>query len=59
MGYLKKLMRYIKKVYHIDDMINTLTDNRINQTYSISEVVLPVLFGFILRIQKISKSIKF
>ncbi|MHC1746767.1 MAG: hypothetical protein AB9856_00080 [Cellulosilyticaceae bacterium] len=46
-NYLKKFIKYIKKVYHIENALKALIDGRKNTKYSTAEVVLPVLLGFI------------
>jgi len=50
-NYFVKLVRYMKNVYHVDRGLNKLSDGRVNATYSIGQVILPVLFGFLLRIK--------
>ncbi len=54
-NYLKKFIKYVKKVYHIEDALKTLTDCRKNTLYTIAEAVLPVLLGFLLRIQNFNE----
>ncbi len=53
--YLKKLVKYMKKVYDIEQGLGKLKDERMNPTYSTIQVILPVLFGFILRIQSFNQ----
>jgi len=50
-NYFAKLVRYMKNVYHVDRGINKLSDGRVNPTYRTGQVILPVLFGFLLRIK--------
>ena len=50
-NYFYKLIKYIKNVYKIDKKINRLTDARVNPTFKTDQVILPVLFGFLLRIK--------
>lgn len=54
-GYLRKLLEYMKKVYKIEDILNRLSDNRVNPTYRTSEAILPVLLGFLVRIQSLNE----
>jgi len=39
----------MKNVYHVDRGLNIFSDRRVNPTYSTGQVILPVLFGFLLR----------
>lgn len=50
-GYLKKFINYVKKVYHTENALKVLTDRRKNPSYTLVEAVLPVLLGFIIRVQ--------
>ena len=54
-NYLKKFIKYAKKVYHIEEGIKTLTDARKNPLYTTAEAVLPVLLGFLMRIQSFNE----
>jgi len=54
-NYFYKLIKYIKNVYHIEAKINKLKDGRINPSYRTCNVILPVLFGFLLRIQSLNQ----
>ena len=54
-NYLKKFIRYAKKVYCIEDGLKALTDRRKNLLYTTGEVILPVLLGFIMRIQSFNE----
>ena len=54
-NYLKKLLKYMKKVYHIAHAIKHLKDRRIKPKYSAAEDILPVLFGFLIRIQSFNE----
>ena len=49
-NYLKKFIEYVKKVYCIEEGLKALRDGRKNTSYTIGEVILPVLLGFLLRI---------
>jgi len=54
-NYFIKLVRYMKNVYHVDRGLNKLSDGRVNPTYSTGQVILPVLFGFLLRIKSFNE----
>ena len=54
-NYLKKFIKYSKKVYKIEDSLKQLEDTRRNPSYSTAEVVTPVLLGFIMRIQSFNE----
>ena len=54
-NYLKKFIKYIKKVYHIEDALKVLKDGRKNPLYTTAEAVLPVLLGFIMRMQSFNE----
>ena len=54
-NYFVKLVRYMKNVYHVDRGLNKLSDGRVNPTYSTGQVILPVLFGFFLRIKSFNE----
>jgi hypothetical protein len=54
-NYFSKLVKYIKNVYHIERGLNKLSDARVNPTYSTGQVILPVLFGFLLRIKSFNE----
>lgn len=41
----------MRKVYYIEDALRELKNKRINLTYTTAEVILPVVFTFLLRIQ--------
>ncbi|WP_243450473.1 transposase [Desulfosporosinus sp. Sb-LF] len=45
----------MKNVYHVDRCLNKLSDGRVNPTYSTGQVILPVLFGFLLRVQSFNE----
>ena len=50
-NYLRKFIKYAKKVYHIEEGLKALTDKRKNPSYTTGEVILLTFLGFILRIQ--------
>ncbi|MBB6630332.1 DDE transposase family protein [Clostridium algidicarnis] len=50
-NYLKQMLTYINKVYHIGKKINTLKDKRIKLSAKVSTISFVVLFGFILQIR--------
>ena len=56
-NYFAKLVKYVKNVYHVDRGLNKLSDGRINPTYSTAQVIMPVLFGFLLRIKSFNELI--
>ncbi len=45
----------MKKVYNIENGLMRLTDTRVNPTYSTASVILPVLFGFLVRIKSFNE----
>ena len=45
----------MKNGYHIELGFNKLSDGRVNPTYSTGQVILPVLFGFLLRIKSFNE----
>lgn len=53
--YLKKFIKYAKKVYHIEDGLKSLKDDRKNPLYTTGEAILPVFLGFLLRIQSFNE----
>ena len=54
-NYFAKIVKYMKKVYHIDNELENLTDTRCNPTYKTAQSILPVLLGFILRIRSFNE----
>ena len=54
-NYLVKLVKYIKKVYGIEERLNELTDGRVNPTYKTGRVMQVLLLGFLLRIQSLNE----
>ncbi len=54
-NYFVKLVNYMKNVYHIEYGINKLRDSRVNPKYKTSSVIIPVLLGFLLRIQSLNE----
>ena len=49
------LLAYMKKVYKVENTLGKLSDNRVNSTYRTSEAILPVLLGFLVRIQSLNE----
>ncbi|TGE31020.1 hypothetical protein [Desulfosporosinus sp. Sb-LF] len=45
----------MRNVYHVDRRLNKLSDGRVNPTYRTGQVILPVLFGFLLRIKSFNE----
>ena len=54
-SYLRMLLAYMKKVYKVENTLGKLSDNRVNSTYRTSEAILPVLLGFLVRIQSLNE----
>ena len=54
-NYFVKLVRYMKNVYHLERGLNKLSDGRVNPIFSTGQVILPVLFGFLLRIKSFNE----
>ena len=54
-NYFAKIVKYIKDVYNVEEGFRNLQDERINPTYKTDKIVLPVLFGFILRIRSFNE----
>ena len=54
-NYFAKIVKYVKRVYNIEEGIRNLKDERKDPTYKTNKVVLPVLFGFILRIRSFNE----
>lgn len=54
-SYLRKLIQYMKKTFKIEDKLNQLKDTRVNPTYSTAEGIVPVLLGFLVRIQSFNE----
>ena len=54
-NYFAKLARYMKNVYHLERGLNKLSDGRVNPIYSTGQAILPVLFGFLLRIKSLNE----
>ncbi|MDR3599065.1 MAG: hypothetical protein P4L49_01035, partial [Desulfosporosinus sp.] len=54
-NYFAKLVKYMKNVFHVDRGLNKLSDGRVNPTYRTGQVILPVLFGFLLRIKSFNE----
>ncbi|WP_243450460.1 hypothetical protein [Desulfosporosinus sp. Sb-LF] len=45
----------MKNVYRLERGLNKLTDGRVNPTYSTGQVIMPVLFSFLLRIKSFNE----
>ncbi|SUY47664.1 transposase family protein [Clostridium putrefaciens] len=54
-NYLKQMLTYINKVYHIGKKMNTLKDKRIKFSAKVSTISFVVLFGFILQIRSFNR----
>ena len=44
-------MNYMKNVYHIENGTNKLTNGRVSPKYKTPQVIMPLLLGFIIRIE--------
>ena len=49
--FSKKFIKYIKKVYHIEDALKVFKDGMKNPLYTTAGPALPVLLGFVIRMQ--------
>ena len=54
-NYFAKLVNYMKKVYDVNRFIDRLKDDRINPYYKTSQIILPLLPGFLLRIKSMNE----
>ena len=54
-SYFDKLVKYMKNVYHIENGLNKLSDERVNPTYKTAQVITLVLFGFLLRVKSFNE----
>ena len=54
-NYFAKLVRYMKNTYHIERGLNKLSDGRVDPTFSTGQIILPVLFGFSLRMKSFNE----
>ena len=54
-NYFGKLMKYIKNVYNIEHGINKLFDGRKYPKYKTSQIIAPLLIGFMLRIKSMNE----
>lgn len=50
-SYSEKLVKYMKNVYHIESDLNKLSEVRVNPTYKKSQVIIFVIFVFLLIIK--------
>ncbi len=50
-----KLLRYMKNVFDIDEGMRRLSDGRVNPTYKTNQVILPLLLGFLNRIESMNE----
>ena len=53
-NYFAKLMKYMKNVYSIDRLFNSLEDTRVNPKYKTGLSVMPMLLGLLLRVKSIN-----
>ncbi|HLR35838.1 MAG TPA: transposase [Tissierellales bacterium] len=54
-SYLKQMLTYINKVYHIGEKINRLKDKRIKYSIELSTITFVVLLGFMLQIESFNR----
>ncbi|OAT83470.1 transposase [Desulfotomaculum copahuensis] len=54
-SYLKQMLIYFSKIYHLGEKINTLKDKRAKSSVKISTVTFVVLFGFMLQIRSFNR----
>ncbi|MEG6568854.1 transposase [Thermoanaerobacterium thermosaccharolyticum] len=54
-SYLKQMLTYFSKVYHLGEKINTLKDKRVKSSVKISTITFVVLFGFMLQIRSFNR----
>jgi len=54
-SYLKQMLTYFSKVYHLGEKINTLKDKRVKSPVKISTITFVVLFGFMLQIRSFNR----
>ncbi|SKA85417.1 hypothetical protein SAMN05443428_106161, partial [Caloramator quimbayensis] len=50
-SYLKQMLTYFSKVYHLGEKINTLNKKRVKSPFEISTITFVVLFAFMLQIR--------
>jgi hypothetical protein len=55
-NYFKKLVKYIKNVYHIERSFNRIKDGRVNPTHETSTVLLVILLGLFLRLRSFNET---
>jgi len=54
-GYLKQMLTYFSKVYHLGEKINSLKDKRVKSLVKTSTITFIVLFGFMLQIRSFNR----
>jgi len=54
-NYFAKIVKYMKKVFEIENGLKKITDARMNPTYKTNQSLLPVLLGFIVRIRSFNE----
>jgi hypothetical protein len=55
MNNFVKLLRYMKNVFDLDEGMRILTDGKVNPKYTTGQVILPLLLGFMLRIESMNE----
>ena len=53
--YFSKLVSYMKNVYNIDRLFNTLEDARVNPKFKTGQALKPLLMRFLLRIKSMNE----
>ncbi|MGF7430738.1 transposase [Thermoanaerobacterium thermosaccharolyticum] len=54
-SYLKQMLTYFSKIYHLGEKINTLKDKRVKSSVKISTITFVVLFGFMLQMKSFNR----
>ena len=55
LNYFVKHIKYMKNVYRIERSVSKLSDGRKNPKYKTSQIVIPLLLGFMLRIKSLNE----
>lgn len=54
-NYFEKIVKYMKKVYNIENELKKIMDARVKPTYKTDQSLLPVLLGFVVRIRSFNE----
>ena len=49
---------YMENVYHFERGLNKPSHGRVNPTYNTGQVIMPVFFGFLLRIKSFNERVE-